>query len=60
MQQAFQVLVDLDKGAEAGQLGDLAFDDLAGMETGGDVRRPRIGGQLFEPQGHPLAFLVHA
>src|SRR5258708_5974014 len=58
MQQALQAGFQFDEHAEVGELGDLAFLNIVGMVTAGDVAFPRVAGHLFETQGNSLAFLV--
>ena len=57
MDQSFHAFLDLNKRPVRNEIGDLAFDALAGRETLLNLI-PRILLSLFKPQRHALFFLV--
>ena len=57
MDQAFHAFLDLNKCPVRNEIGDLAFDALAGREPFLDLI-PRILLSLFKSQRHALLFLV--
>ncbi len=57
--QAFQVLIQLGKSAEFGQVGDDPLDQLAFMQAF-DLAGPGIGQQLADGKANALTFVVNA
>ncbi len=58
MHQAVNVVLQADEGAEAGQLGHVACDQIAHLVELVDAA-PGIDGQLFHTHGNALVGLVH-
>ena len=56
--QPVNLMVQANEGAEAGQFGDLAGDQIADLVKMIDVG-PRILRQLFNPDRNPLVRLIH-
>jgi hypothetical protein len=50
VQQALEIVFELDEDAEVGDLGDLAADDHAGLVGAGDGLDPRVLGELLDAE----------
>ena len=50
---------EFDKDAEVGELGNVAFDDLAGDVLFGNGMHPRVFGQLLDTKRDTLLFLIN-
>ena len=58
VEETFKTGLELDEDTKVGQLRDLAFDNVVGLVTAGDVGLPGVFAQLLETQRDPLPFLI--